>query len=51
MKIQNKFEFHKTFEDEYSKFDDLYQLRHYNERQIFVKFNISNHKLMIEQGW
>ena len=27
-----------------------YQLRHYDKRQNFVKFKISNHKLMIEQG-
>ena len=42
-------EFYKTFKDEYSTSDYLYQLRHYDERQHFVKFKISNHKLLIEQ--
>ena len=45
-----KLEFYKTFKDEYSTSDYLYQLRHYDERQNFVKFKISNHKLMIEHG-
>ena len=45
-----KLEFYKTFEDEYSTSDYLYQLRHYDERQNIVKFKISNHKLLIEQG-
>ena len=45
-----KLEFYTTFKDEYSKSDYLYQLRHYDERQNFVKFNISNHKLMIAHG-
>ena len=45
-----KIEFYKTFKDEYSTSDYLYQLRHYDERQNFVKFKISNHKLMIEHG-
>ena len=45
-----KLEFYKTFKDEYSTPDYLYQLRHYDERQHFVKFKISNHKLLIEQG-
>ena len=45
-----KLEFYKTFKDEYSTSDHLYQLRHYDERQHFVKFKISNHKIMIEQG-
>ena len=45
-----KLEFYNTFKDEYSTPDYLYQLRHYDERQHFVKFKISNHKLLIEQG-
>ena len=45
-----KLEFYKTFKDEYSTPDYLYQLRHYDERQQYVKFKISNHKLLIEQG-
>ena len=45
-----KLEFYKTFKDEYSTSDYLYQLRRYYERQNFVKFKISNHKLMIEHG-
>ena len=45
-----KLEFYKTFKDEYSTSDYLYQLRHYDKRQNFVKFKISNHKLMIEHG-
>ena len=45
-----KLEFYKTFKDEYSTSDYLYQLRHYDERNNFVKFKISNHKLMIEHG-
>lgn len=44
-----KLEFYKTFKDEYTTFDYLYQLRHYDERQNF-KFKISDYKLMIEQG-
>ena len=44
-----KLEFYNTFKDEYSTPDYLYQLRHYDERQHFVKFKISNHKLLIEQ--
>ena len=45
-----KLEFYKTLKDEYSTPDYLYQPRHYHERQHFVKFKISNHKLLIEQG-
>ena len=45
-----KLEFYKTFKDEYFTSDHLYQLRHYDERQHFVKFKISNNKIMIEQG-
>ena len=50
MKKFKKLEFYKTFKDEYSTSDHLYQLRHYDERQHFVKFKISNQKIMIEQG-
>ena len=49
-KLRKKIEFYKTFKDEYSTTDYLYQLRHYDEWQHFVKFKISNHKLLIEQG-
>ena len=38
-----KIEFHKTFKDEFSTPDYLYQLRHYDERR---KFKVSNHKLL-----
>ena len=44
LKIQKKLEFYKTFKDEYSTSDYLYQLRHYEERQNFVKFKISKKK-------
>ena len=50
LKIKKFLEFYKTFKDEYSTSDYLYQLRHYDERQNFVKFEISNHKLMIQHG-
>ena len=43
-----KLEFYKTFKDEYSTSHYLYQLRYYDVRQNFVKFKISNHKIMIE---
>ena len=45
-----KLEFYKVFKDEYSTSDYLHQLRNFNERRNLVKFKISNHKLMIEQG-
>ena len=32
------------------RYPKLYQLRHYDEQQNFVKFKISNHKLIIEHG-
>ena len=51
LKIKKKLEFYKTLKDEYSTSDYLYQLRHYDERQNFVKFKISYHKLiMIQHG-
>ena len=45
-----KFEYYKVFKDEYSTSDYLYQLRNFSERRNLVKFNIGNHKLMIELG-
>ena len=35
LNIQKRIEFYKTFEDEYSASDYLYQLRHCDERQNF----------------
>lgn len=45
-----KIECYKVFKEEYSTRNYLHQLRVFNERQILVKFRISNHKLMIELG-
>ena len=43
-----KLEFYKVVKDEYSTSDYLHLLRNFNERLNFVKFKISNHRLMIE---
>ena len=43
-----KLEVYTVFKDEYSRSDDLHQLRNFNERRNLVKFKVSNHKLMIQ---
>ena len=48
--IKKKNRINKTFKDENYTSDYLYQLRHYDERQNFDKFQISNHKLMVKHG-
>ena len=50
LEIKKKNRIYKTFKDENYTSDYLYQLRHYDERQNFDKFKISNHKLMIKHG-
>ena len=50
LKNLKKLAFYTTFKDENTTSDYLYQLRHYDERQHFVEFKISNHKIKIEQG-
>ena len=52
LEIKKKNRINKTFKDENYTSDYLYQLRHYDERQNFVKFKISYHKLiMIQHAW
>ena len=44
LKLKKNTRIYKTFKDENYASDYLYQLGHYDERQNFVKFKISNHK-------